>query len=381
MLTPSAVREGRFPFSLVELDKLRGPIESRIRQLDGLVSDTLSDPQRATAYNQRLAIMEGLTQPGSVADQDNSGTRQSKGLRVEDFRPPATKRPRAGTNKGSPLAFTPDAKTPSAPSDSPLIPTQNSAKRPKLNQRKRQDAQKSATTPQDGNPSPTSARASGAMGPPPSIPPNALGIEVDAVQAELAQHGPFFKFQKALSGGDMSLDAYAAFQNASQEFRSSLSGVSSNTLSLDIGPAPSTLPLNFGSFTSNSYPLLASMANMLQAPPAASTDDEDFSQFLDLSGAEDVGPTPELYRISSNDPDSGESDQSPESIRTVASGSASGGGAGTITATTAWPIPPVPSGGTKERPSGTMFAIPQSPLSQSYNGALELSFGDDEEVA
>jgi hypothetical protein len=321
-----------------DLSMLRDRITSILNRFSNFMSEMLSNPETAPSLTRLLAAVE--QGPSSVG---GSMTRQSpamedlaaklpKGLRVEDLKPPPSKRQK-GKSGQSPAVQgqTPDPKTPSIAADSPAglpgsanskkaVPTANA------NKRKRQTSNAAAL-----NKTPKFAA--------PAIPK----IET----TEDIRHKVFFEAQAALANG--TADPWSALTSAMEEFEKAQAEDRSTT-------APVVKPITATSGLANA-PITAASTK----PPATRsdpTDDELFAQFMDLDHSH--FPTPELLSDLVDD-------YSPESIRTVARGES------VIHSIRADPKSLEPD--TKvidlEDDDGyTYMSVPQSPGSAAYNGGL-----------
>jgi hypothetical protein len=229
-----------------DLSMLRDRITSILNRFSNFMSEMLSNPETAPSLTRLLAAVE--QGPSSVG---GSMTRQSpamedlaaklpKGLRVEDLKPPPSKRQK-GKSGQSPAVQgqTPDPKTPSIAADSPAglpgsanskkaVPTANA------NKRKRQTSNAAAL-----NKTPKFAA--------PAIPK----IET----TEDIRHKAFFEAQAALANG--TADPWSALTSAMEQPPL----LSSRSLRLPVWlthPSPPPLP---------SHPLHARTQRMTNCSP------------------------------------------------------------------------------------------------------------------
>ncbi len=187
---------------------------------------------------------------------------------------------------------------------------------------------------------------------------NALGINLDAEQAEIAQYAPFFASYRSLrsgsgsrSGSDPAIksgntDIWSALTNALDEYHS---------------------------------------------VPGGGGEDELFAEFIDVSKVDEevpvyYQPTPELFRVTSREEVEAESDLSPESIETVGSttglgktpGDTGGVGAGKDSGSglselgLGSGLGPGGGGG-----GGGGLILGDSPMSVAYNGMVFGGWEDD----
>jgi hypothetical protein len=312
-----------------DLSMLRDRITSILNRFSNFMSEMLSNPETAPSLTRLLAAVEQgpSSVGGSITRQspamEDLAAKMPKGLRVEDLKPPPSKRQR-GKSGQSPAVQgqTPDPKTPSIAADSPAglpgsanskkaVPTANA------NKRKRQTSNAAAL-----NKTPKFAA--------PAIPK----IET----TEDIRHKAFFEAQAALANG--TADPWSALTSAMEEFEKAQAEDRSTT-------APVVKPVTATSGLANA-PITAASAKPLVATRSDPTDDELFAQFMDLLS--------DLV-----------DDYSPESIRTV------GRGESVIHSIRADPKSLEPD--TKvidlEDDDGyTYMSVPQSPGSAAYNGGL-----------
>jgi len=276
----------------------------------------LSNPDTAPSLTRLLAAVE--QPPSSVG----AGARQSpameelasklpKGLRVEDLKPPPSKRQKGKSGQSPAMqGQTPDPKTPSIAADSPAgMPGSANSKKPMAvgNKRKRQTSNAAAL-------SKTPKFLA------PAIP------KIETASTEDIRHKAFFEAQAALANG--TADPWSALTSAMEEYEKA------------DAVKPST-----------------SVATASKPPVRSDpTDDELFAQFMDLDNTH--FPTPELLSDLVDD-------YSPESIRTV------GRGESVFHSVRANPIKLEEETKDLEEDDGyTYISVPQSPGSAAYNGGL-----------
>lgn len=320
----------------IQLDTLRDRITSTLNRFSNFTSELLSNPDTAPSLSRLLAAVEqgpptlGVPNPPRQSPAiEDMASKFPKGLRVEDLKPPPSKRQK-GKSGQSPAVQTPDnPKTPSIAADSPAnVPNSAQSKKPTgtatavgagtgANKRKRQSSNATALkTPKFATPLPK--------------------IET----GENSQHKVFFDAQTALTNG--TADPWAAITSAMHDFEAAKVDAAKQAM----GQIPSTtarLPTT--------------------QPTTGPSDDELFAEFMDLDAS--FFPTPELLSDLVDD-------YSPESIRTVGS------------------VKPMPWPLTDESPinakseltskyeiveedgeNGLAFmSVPQSPESMAYNGGL-----------
>ncbi|ORX34790.1 hypothetical protein BD324DRAFT_635028 [Kockovaella imperatae] len=351
---------GRFPFNLVDLAKLREPINRTLTKLNNLHKQMLLTPEGQATLQRILPPLEILLQqqnvagsmapPSTVPASEEIAAKLPKGLRMEDLKPPPSKRPRGnngrssmGNNAGSPAspAFvsTPEtARTPGSPA------VTGSNKRSASTKRKRQPSR-----PIDM--------------PMPGGADNALGINLD-------EHAPFFAAHDAIrsQGTPGSSSAPSDTSAMWSSLMSALDAYQANPAAPNdaLPSAPTLLQDTNQPPTFQSAPLAA---------PAVS-EEELFEQFLDTSKMDGDSswalPTPELFRVTSIDE---AETTSPESIRTVARTPASedavrhslglmGGGMASNKSSMGMIDPAIILGGAN------------SPESQAYNGIVYASWDE-----
>ena len=327
---------GRFPFNLVDLAKLREPINRTLSKLNNLHKQMLVTPEGQATLQRILPPLEALiaqqnaagsmAPPSTVPISEEIASKLPKGLRMEDLKPPPTKRQRGNraslsTNAGSPaspaFASTPEvARTPGSPGSVYKKPGAGSAKRKRQPSRSLDISNSLAVN-------------------------NALGINLD-------EHAPFFAAHDAL--------------RTDPPEPSNLSSTETNDIwstllsALDAFQANPAAPNINPSVAGSSQPTLDT---------TLSVPEEDlFEQFLDTSKmGDDSGwaiPTPELFRVPSID----ESTTSPESTRTVAK-----------TPADEARIPSQHFG--KAMDPTIILGGPGSPENQAYNGAIFAAWGDE----
>jgi hypothetical protein len=325
---------------------LRDRITSILNRFSNFMSELLSNPETAPSLQRLLAAVEqgpASVGPASAPRQspamEDLASKLPKGLRVEDLKPPPSKRQKNKSGQ-SPAVQTPDnPKTPSVAADSPAgIPGSAQSKKgvpgaatAGNNKRKRQ--------------------ASNAAGlkTPKFVAPAIPKIET----SEDPRHKAFFEAQAALANG--TADPWAALTSAIEDFQAARA---------EFDPDPEPLSIK---------PYTATSASTATAPaPAKSTrsgpsDEELFAEFMDFDNT--YFPTPELL-VDLVD------DYSPESIRTV------GRGESVIGSVRAAPWPLEPETPVKEELAQdqvkdqdpednlTFMSVPQSPASAAYNGGL-----------
>lgn len=319
------------------LDTLRDRITSTLNRFSNFTSEMLSNPETAPSLSRLLAAVEqgpptlgGPSLPRQSPAIEDMASKLPKGLRVEDLKPPPSKRQK-GKSGQSPAVQTPDnPKTPSVAADSPAnIPTSAQSKKPTgtainsgagagANKRKRQSSNAAALkTPKFAAPLP-------------KIEPG-----------ENSQHKVFFDAQAALTSGHA--EPWAAITSAMQEFEAA--------------------KVEAAKIALGQTSILASAAVPTSLPANGPSDDELFAEFMDLDAS--FFPTPELLSDLVDD-------YSPESIRTVGS-----------VKPMPWPLADEsPINAKSELASkyeiveedgenGLAFmSVPQSPESMAYNGGL-----------
>ncbi|OCF31190.1 hypothetical protein I316_07158 [Kwoniella heveanensis BCC8398] len=335
-------------------------------------------PALATGASQGQAQGAAASSPANLAEAIAA---RHKGLRVEDLKPPPSKR--AKGSKGSPAtAQTPEAKTPAAgATESP-----GSAKRPGASasggKRKRQASsaqqasaaaasasalQSVTASGSDKTPKQLMAEVREAMKtqsrstkpPTPSatvqlpatslhvapataeLEANALGIDLSpsiaAAQAEQAEHKAFFDLQKAMSEaagsgqtdeapvGGLSLDAWTTFTQAydALQHTQSIDPAQQPSITSLTGIQPMTLTGGRPSNASSSnLGNLGGLAGPGTGNAPGGQGEDIFNQYLDFTDMTEELPTPELLNsrlTMDQDGEAEESDNSPESVRTVAS--------------------------------------------------------------
>lgn len=319
-----------------DLTMLRDRITAITNRFSNCMSEMLSNPETAPSLTRLLAAVEQGTSSvgGGAARQspamEDLASKLPKGLRVEDLKPPPSKRQKGKSGQSPAIqGQTPDPKTPSIAADSPAgmpgsanskkaLPTANG------NKRKRQTSNAAAL-----NRTPKFVA--------PAIP------KVETT--EDIRHKAFFEAQAALANG--TADPWSALTSAMEEFEKAQAEA---TAVPTVKPVTATSGLASAPITAS-----AKSSAVTRSDP---TDDELFAQFMDLDHSH--FPTPELLSDLVDD-------YSPESIRTV------GRGESVIHSIRADPKTLEPE--TKvidlEDDDGyTYMSVPQSPGSAAYNGGL-----------
>jgi hypothetical protein len=325
-----------------DLTSLRDRITSILNRFSNCMSEMLSNPETAPSLTRLLAAVE--QGPSSVGGgparqspaMEDLASKLPKGLRVEDLKPPPSKRQK-GKSGQSPAVQgqTPDPKTPSIAADSPAgMPGSANSKKaiPAVNgnKRKRQASNAAAL-----NKTPKFVA--------PAIPK----IE----STEDTRHKAFFEAQAALANG--TADPWSSLTGALEEFEKAQAEDAARSVT-----APVVKPVTATSGLA-SAPITAA-SKSLPVTRSEPTDDELFAQFMDLDHSH--FPTPELLSDLVDD-------YSPESIRTV------GRGESVVGSVRAFPITLEPemtkADLDQEEDDGyTYMSVPQSPGSAAYNGGL-----------
>ena len=370
---------GRFPFNLVDLARLKDPINKTLAKLNNLHKQMLINPDGQKTLQRILPPLEAvihqqtqaglMAPPSTIPNSEEIATRFPKGLRMEDLKPPPNKRQKGAAgrsslngNTGSPAspAFvsTPEAiRTPRTPRDSGESPAaiNGSGKRGGTGKRKRQASRTITGLPVSAD--------------------NALGINLD-------EHAPFFAAHDALRA---SMSSEPSMQPQNGDVWSSL------LTALDAYQVASTAPqnshANFPAIPGVSGIQNSNVANMadmgdLGGMMAPVPEEDLFEQFLDVSKMDEAAewtlPTPELFRAVSND----DSEPSPESVRTIAKTPAgedtsrktviegSGLGLGKDAAAVAG----------RGEPTVILGGV-NSPESQAYNGMVFANWGEEMSLA
>jgi len=304
--TLSHAESGRFPCPPSDLAKLRDPLRATLSKLNGYYKEVSSTPD---GYAHLQRIFAALEQPMPPPDAGLVPR-----LRVEDLKPPPSRRPKTKAPGASP-----------ASTAAPTPPAHEKCSTPTGGKRKRQPSQSKSA--RELVAEITADIAARDLPPAPAL-SNALGINLDAAQAEIAEHAPFFASYRSIRSGS-------------------------------------------GSETTDIWSALTSALDEYQTVQG-SGEDELFAEFIDVSKVEDnppgyAEPTPELFRVGSREEAEGESDLSPESIKTVASTTGMGKTPADLTALKGAGVG-----------VGGGLVLADSPTSVAYNGMV---FGGWEDEA
>jgi hypothetical protein len=311
---------GRFPFGIDDLGKIRDSLQNILLKFNNLFKQVASTPEGQLQIQRMNELLDSarpqstsMPPPSSVAE--DIASKLPKGLRVEDLKPPPAKRQKGAAGKASPAAATPEAKTPLG--DSPVPPGSASSK--KGGKRKRQESTSKPAAPQ-----PAAARTP--ILPPPPPPPakgNALGINLDVVEAEIQEHAPFFSAYNALRAPVLPVEStptstldLSGNDEIWTQLIDAINGFQADPANHSVANAEVSSALN---------PMSTLNVNVNTSGPSRPTstagDDDWFEKFIDVSKMDESAPawtlpTPELFRVNSRDEDD---DTSPESIKTVGS--------------------------------------------------------------
>lgn len=312
-----------------------------INKFAGYMSELYSNPETHASLSRLVqAVEEAGPSTGSAPAVGAALPRQSpaaledmasklpKGLRVEDLKPPPTKRQKgkAGAQGPgqSPSVQTPDPKTPSVAADSPIpVPGSATSANKKAaagagaNKRKRQAS--TTQPPKTGAAAAArSAAAAAALAPMSEIKPPLPPVQAQVIEP-VNEYKVFFDAREALENGASDpLDALSQALKDLEAAQADLASQHAHVLPLS-GAPPYGLYPQPSSATTNGPGSASATATIVPSAPATvtaavadgtrtPTDDELFSEFMDFNG--DPFPIPELLVDVSDD-------YSPESIRTV----------------------------------------------------------------
>jgi hypothetical protein len=328
--------QDRFMTSPHDIGSMRDRITTIVNRFSNWMSELLSNPETAPSLTRLLAAVESgpssvgaPSAPRQSPAMEDLASKLPKGLRVEDLKPPPSKRQK-GKSGQSPAVQTPDnnPKTPSNLADSPAnIPGSGSKKPTNIN---------AANNKRKRN-----ASNAAAIKTPKFVAPAIPKVE----SVEENQHRMFFEAQIGLANG--TADPWAAITSAIEDFEKAQAEDAARSV-------PVVKPASTTTASTSKAPATAERAGP--------TDDELFAEFLDLDAT--YFPTPELLSDIIDD-------YSPESIRTV------GRGESIVGSVRAAPVPLLPEVKVKEDQNrdtsmseSTLMSIPQSPASAAYNGGL-----------
>jgi hypothetical protein len=340
LITSQHAEQGRFCFSPDHVHKLKFQLAALITSANTLYEEYRAGPEGAARMDRLFGSVTKASprEPGPSAANGAASSNSTlvanmpKGLRVEDLKPPPSKRAKgkAGVN-GSPApggaAPTPEAaKTPASHiADSPIALSSPAGPAKKGSAKRKRGATVTSVKDENGAKESSAATPTGNMPPPPAPPP--VDILPTPAEIEAAQHRAFFKSRSALENGGDS-DILAALTSAVAEYNAA-------------------------------FDIAAAVPAVIVADTAG--DKEFFAQWIDVDQMNEL-PTPELYQPGTAEE---EPNTSPESIKTVAS-----------TTQVSMPLP----GGAKGEGSNEeeRKLIEMSPGSTAYNGGLfweEYDFG------
>lgn len=316
---------GRFPFGIDDLGKIRDSLQNILLKFNNLFKQVSSTPEGQLQIQRMNELLDSarpqptnMPPPSSVAE--DIASKLPKGLRVEDLKPPPAKRQKGAAGKASPSAATPEAKTPLG--DSPAPPGSASSKKGGA-KRKRQESTSKPSMPQ-----PVAAARTPILPPPPPPPPakgNALGINLDLVEAEIQEHAPFFAAYNALRAPVMPTETAPAptldlsgNDEIWTQLIDAINGFQADPANHSVVNAEISSALNPMSTLNVNHNANAAGPSR---PTSTVGDDDWFEKFIDVSKMDESAPawtlpTPELLRVGSRDDDD---DTSPESIKTVGS--------------------------------------------------------------
>ena len=314
---------GRFPCPPSDRD----PLQATLGKLNGFYKQMMSTPE-GYAYLQRIFAV--LDQPPMPPPDPALIPR----LRAEDLKSPPAKRSKAKPSGTSPVSTV----EPTPPvQDAEKLVTPIGAKRKRESTSQNQDTKVRELVGSIAERNPPAPRNPAA---PKSLPAqatsmeNALGINPDAEQAEAAEHAPFFASYNALRSGSgwanrEATDIWSALTTALDEY---------------------------------------------QSVQGQGGEDELFAEFIDVSKVDSEVPggeyqpqaTPELFGSHEEGEGEPESDLSPESVKTVASGlgRTPGDTAAGMNAKAVGQVEGDGGGGT------TVLGLGDSPTSVAFNGML-----------
>lgn len=339
--------QDRFMTTPHDISGMRDRITSITNRFSNWMSELLSNPESAPSLTRLLAAVESgpssvgaPSAPRQSPAMEDLASKLPKGLRVEDLKPPPSKRQK-GKSGQSPAVQTPDnnPKTPSNLADSPANIPGSGSKKPT-----------NTTAAGNNNKRKRNASNAAAIKTPKFVAPAIPKTE----SVEESQHRAFFEAQLGLANG--TADPWAAIASAIEEFEKAQAEDAARSV-------PVVKPAGSSAATTNTS---NAKANTTTEQRPGLSDDELFAEFLDLDAT--YFPTPELLSDILDD-------DSPESIRTV------GRGESIVRSVRAAPVPLLPEVKPKEdqdqsqnrdtsTSESTLLTIPQSPASAAYNGGL-----------
>jgi hypothetical protein len=329
--------QGRFCFPADHIHKLKFQLASLLTSANTLYEEYRAGPEGSARIDRLFGGLPKASPRESGPNIVNGASSSNpqlvanmpKGLRVEDLKPPPSKRAKgkAGIN-GSPAAPTPEAvKTPASHIGDSPVATSSPAGPAKKGSAKRKRGATVTISKEDKEKESTGLTPAAQMPPPPA--PLPVDILPTPAEMEVAQHRAFFQSRSEVERGES--DVYSALEKAVAEY----------TAALESTPIEVTTILD------------------------AATDSAFFAQWIDADQLNEL-PTPELYYPGSTEADF---NASPESIKTVPS-----------TNQVPTPLPAVEKvqDGEEGEEEKERRLIEMSPGSMAYNGGLfweEFDFG------